>query len=241
MIYILKLNEIIMEYFKALIPSIHKEGIFFLMIGLIIAVLLCFVSSKLTIAMMLINIFILFFFRDPERFTVIGENFIMSPADGYVVKIEEAILPETLGFDGKKTATRISIFLSVFDVHVNRVPADGVIKETYYHHGMFLNASLDKASVNNERQEILMETKNGKQIVFTQIAGLIARRIVCYAKPNQEVKAGERFGIIRFGSRMDVYLPEGVKPQVFVGHRVIGGETILANMDDTKERTVEIR
>lgn len=230
-----------MNYFKTLIPSIHKEGIFFLMVGLITAVLLCFLSTNLAMVMMLINIFILFFFRDPERYTVVGENFIISPADGYVTNIQEAVLPETLGFDGQKTATRVSIFLSVFDVHVNRVPADGVIKETYYHHGMFLNASLDKASVNNERQEILMEMKNGKQIVFTQIAGLIARRIVCYVKPEQNVKAGERFGIIRFGSRMDIYLPDGVKPQVFVGHRVIGGETIIANIDDTQERTAEIR
>jgi phosphatidylserine decarboxylase len=230
-----------MEYFKTLVPSIHREGIFFLMIGLVTAILLCFISTKLAMVMMLVNIFILFFFRDPERFTVTGENFIVSPADGYVTSIQEAVLPETLGFDGQKTATRVSIFLSVFDVHVNRVPADGIIKETYYHHGMFLNASLDKASVNNERQEILMEMKNGKQIVFTQIAGLIARRIVCYAKPEQEVKAGERFGIIRFGSRMDVYLPDGVKPQVFVGHRVIGGETVIANIDDNTQRTAEIR
>jgi phosphatidylserine decarboxylase len=230
-----------MDFLKLLIPNIHKEGIIFVLIALFTAVLLSFISSKLTVIAIVGCIFVVFFFRDPTRVTTVGENFITSPADGLVTKIEEVSLPSSLGFEESDKALRISIFLNVFDVHVNRIPADGTITKTYYHQGKFFNASLDKASVYNERQEILMEMNNGKQLVFTQIAGLIARRIVCNVDEGQKVKAGERFGIIRFGSRMDVYVPLGTKLQVFEGNYVRGGETILADLNQKEERTGEIR
>jgi phosphatidylserine decarboxylase len=142
---------------------------------------------------------------------------------------------------GEELRTRISIFLNVFNVHVNRVPATGVIKKLNYHPGKFFNASLDKASIHNERQSVLMETKDGQEIAFVQIAGLIARRIICDLEENQQVESGNRFGIIRFGSRMDIYLPENVAPLVVVGQIAIGGETIIANLSNDKIMDGEIR
>ena len=230
-----------MDFLKSYIPNVHKEGIYFIVIALILAALSSLISSSLTIILVLACIFMVFFFRDPVRITPVGENLIVSPADGVITKIEEAELPKTLGFEAGRKVTRISIFLSVFDVHVNRVPADGKIQNMYYHKGQFLNAALDKASEVNERQEISMTMKDGSEIAFTQIAGFIARRIICHAQEAQEVRAGERYGIIRFGSRMDVYLPKNVSPAVFVGQRVIGGETILANTKLPKGMLGEIR
>ena len=230
-----------MDFIKSYIPNIHKEGVFFIVIALFAAAILLFVSSSLAALVILLAIFMVFFFRDPVRITPIGESFIVSSADGVITKIEEAILPEALGFNGKKKTTKVSIFLSVFDVHVNRIPADGIIKAINYHKGLFLSATNDKSSDDNERNEILMTLKNGDELVFTQIAGLIARRIVNDAKVGQEVKAGERYGIIRFGSRMDIYLPQGVKPMVFVGQRVIGGETIIADVTQKQGLQGEVR
>lgn len=230
-----------MTNFKAFIPNIHKEGLYFVVIALLCAILFSFISSKLTILSLIATVFIIFFFRDPVRVTPVGENYIVSPGDGVITKIEEVSWPEAFNEADDLKSYRVSVFLSVFDVHVNRIPADGKILSINYHKGKFVNAALDKASVDNERNEILMEMKNGDKIIFTQIAGLIARRIVCDVKEDQAVKAGERYGIIRFGSRVDVYLPKGVKPIVFEGQRVIGGETIIADTKEKKERLGEIR
>lgn len=231
---------VVMSMFKHFFPNIHKEGIIFVIIGLISAIILGFISSYLSALMIMLSIFIIFFFRDPERVTPVGENLITAPADGIITFVGKQNLPKNLDFDNEEVY-KVSIFLSVFDVHVNRIPTDGRIKRKYYHKGKFCNATLDKSSEDNERLEILMENKAGQEIVFVQIAGLIARRIVCYIEEGQEVKGGARFGIIRFGSRMDVYLPKGVKPLVFVGQKVIGAETILADMEMKDGREGEIR
>jgi phosphatidylserine decarboxylase len=158
-----------------------------------------------------------------------NDGLIVSPGDGIVTKIEKAIPPHELKWT-KKPLTRISIFLNVFDVHVNRIPVDGVITRIQYHPGKFINASLDKASEFNERNSLLIQTPDGQEVLVVQIAGLIARRILCEKRAGENVKAGETFGIIRFGSRVDLYLPEGVVPQVLEGQRMIGGETIMADL-----------
>lgn len=225
---------------KSFIPSIHKEGFIFIIIFLVVTIILGSFSNFLGAVGLILSLWCCYFFRDPERVVPIGENLIISPADGVVQKIEDAPMPVNLTSSGE-VRTRVSIFLNVFNVHVNRVPASGEITKLYYHEGKFFNASLDKASEFNERQEVLMKMDNGDEIAFSQIAGLVARRIVCDLKDNQEVKAGERFGIIRFGSRMDVYLPKNVKPLVTVGQTVIGGETIIADLKEPEGRTGEVR
>ena len=219
---------------------IHKEGYKFILIFAIGAIILALLSDILGLAGLVLTLWCIFFFRDPERIVPIGEKLIISPADGVVQKIEEVPLPDNLT-DSGEMRTRVSIFLNVFNVHVNRVPADGTITKLHYHPGKFFNASLDKASKYNERQEVLMKMDNGSEIAFSQIAGLIARRIVCDLKEGQKVKAGERFGIIRFGSRMDVYLPKGISPTVSVGQTVIGGESIVADMASKAGRSGEVR
>src|SRR5690606_11725146 len=184
-----------------------------------------------------------YFFRDPARVTPDREGLVVSPADGRVSLIQEVKLPSELnGDDDDADYTRVSVFLNVFDVHVQRVPIDGEVDEVVYRPGKFLNACLDKASEDNERSSVLMKTKDGKKIAFVQIAGLIARRIINNLKEEQTVKAGERYGLIRFGSRVDIYLPKGVAPQVCVGQRVVGGETILADLNSVEAaRTGVIR
>lgn len=229
-----------MDLIRSMIPSIHREGFIFIIIFLVVTIILLSLSKTLGIIGLVLSLWCTYFFRDPERIVPIGSNLIVSPADGVVQKIEEVLLPSNLT-SSKEKRIRVSIFLNVFNVHVNRVPADGVITKLYYHPGKFFNASLDKASEFNERQEVLMKMKSGDEIAFSQIAGLIARRIVCDLKEGQEVKAGERFGIIRFGSRMDVYLPKGVKPLVAVGQTVIGGESLIADLDLKAGRSAELR
>lgn len=169
------------------------------------------------------------FFRDPERFPPMGEGLVLSPADGVVVAIAPAEPPADLGVP-PGPRTRISIFLSLLDVHVNRVPVEGRIQAIRYRPGKFFNASLDKASDENERNAIHIVTPSGADLVVVQIAGLVARRILCGVAEGDEVTAGERFGIIRFGSRADIYLPDGVIPLVALGQTMIGGETILARL-----------
>ncbi|RZI46347.1 phosphatidylserine decarboxylase [Rickettsiales endosymbiont of Peranema trichophorum] len=217
------------EPVAAILPSIHREGYVFIM-SFILATLVCFAFSK-TIGWIgiILTLWCVYFFRDPDRVTPIDKSLIISPADGLVQAIQKAPPPPELNMEAKEL-TRVSIFLNVFDVHVNRVPISGVVKNLSYHPGKFLNASLDKASKDNERQSILIETDDRQEIVVVQIAGLIARRIVCNLNDKQKVKAGARFGIIRFGSRVDVYLPAGIEPMVLEGQRVIGGETVLANL-----------
>ena len=180
-----------------------------------------------------------YFFRDPKRVTPTRSGLVVSPADGRIVAIAEVKPDEDIGL-GNEVRTRISIFLNVFNVHVNRVPMDGKIVHLAYRPGKFVNASLDKASVDNERMALAMEIEGdhpcaGQRIGFVQIAGLIARRIVCEAELGETYKAGERYGIIRFGSRTDVYLPVGVKPLVSVGQHMLGGETVLADCLSTEE------
>jgi phosphatidylserine decarboxylase len=180
-------------------------------------------------------LFCLYFFRDPARVSPKEEGLIISPADGTLQCIVEDVeLPSGLSLDEKKKWTRVSIFLSVFNVHIQRVPISGKITKLHYNKGLFLNANLDKASEENERQSCVVKTKDGHEVGFVQIAGLIARRIVCDLQEHQEVKTGEKYGIIRFGSRVDIYLPAGVKPKVLVGQTMIGGETIIADFREMK-------
>jgi len=173
--------------------------------------------------------FCLFFFRDPVRTAPARPGLVLAPADGRIVSVGPAVPPEELGL-GVAKRWRVGIFLSVVDVHVNRVPADGRVTRIAYRHGAYLNASLDKASEDNERNAIALRLTDGRDMAVVQIAGLIARRILCDIKEGEEVQAGERFGIIRFGSRTDVYLPDGVRPLVAEGQTMIGGETVIADL-----------
>lgn len=212
-----------------LLPNIHNEGWRFVGIFAAITALLAIVWEPLGWLGLVLTVWCYYFFRDPQRVTPTIEDVVVSPADGVVQMIAEVPAPEELNM-GDQKFTRVSIFMSVFNVHVNRAPAEGKIINAVYVPGKFLNATLDKASKDNERQLLAMKTKCGKEICFVQIAGLVARRIVCEAQIGQEYKAGERFGMIRFGSRLDVYLPQGVEPQVVLGQTMVAGETIIANL-----------
>jgi phosphatidylserine decarboxylase len=177
----------------------------------------------------LFTLFCLYFFRDPERTTPHHPRIMVAPADGRVVSVVQAVPPAELGL-GEAPRWRVAIFLSVLDVHVNRAPCDGRVTRIAYRHGAFLNASLDKASEANERNAIAIRLPDGRDVAVVQIAGLIARRILCDLAEDQMVQAGERIGIIRFGSRTDLYLPHGVKPLVLEGQTMIGGETVIADL-----------
>ncbi|MDE2007543.1 MAG: phosphatidylserine decarboxylase [Rhodospirillales bacterium] len=173
--------------------------------------------------------FCLYFFRDPERVPPARPGLLLAPADGKVVSVAPAVPPAELGL-GDAARWRVGIFLSVLDVHVNRMPADGTVTRIAYRHGAFVNASLDKASDENERNALAIRLPDGREIAVVQIAGLIARRILCDAREGDAVRAGARFGIIRFGSRTDLYLPEGLRPLVREGQTMIGGETVIAEL-----------
>lgn len=175
------------------------------------------------------TLFCLYFFRDPERVPPPRGQVVLAPADGRVVLAGPAVPPPELGL-GDAPRYRICIFLSVLDVHVNRMPVEGVVTRIAYRHGAFLNASLDKASLDNERNALAIRMPDGRSIAVVQIAGLIARRILCHVREGDQVQAGERFGIIRFGSRTDVYLPEGSRPLAVLGQTMIGGETVVAEL-----------
>lgn len=211
-----------------------------------VTLLLCFVGLSAFFIGFIVTAWCFYFFRDPERVTPARPGLIVSPADGKVVLIQDVVPDAEFGL-GNQPRTRISIFLNVFDVHVNRIPASGVIIARRYRPGKFLNASLDKASADNERMGLTIRmdgdhAKAGELIGVVQIAGLIARRIVCDAQEGQDVKTGQRFGIIRFGSRTDIYLPHGVQPQVCIGQYMLGGETVLADCASTEgARQGEIR
>ncbi len=222
--------------------AIHKEGHIFIFIAAAVTFLFSSASTNLGWMCFVGTIWCAFFFRNPERITPDIKGAIISPADGIVQAITDVKPPAELGL-GEDEMTRVSVFLNIFNVHVNRVPADGKIIKLHYHPGKFFNASLDKASIHNERQSISMETSTGHVIAFVQIAGLIARRIICDLEEAMDVKAGQRFGIIRFGSRVDVYLPKGSFINVAVGQTMIGGETIIANLDEKKAKKLnfEIR
>ena len=182
-----------------------------------------------------------YFFRNPDRVTPSREGLVISPADGVVQSIVDAVPPEELQM-GDQPLTRVAVFMNVFNVHVNRVPIDGTISGMSYRPGKFLNASLDKASVDNERYSLKVRIADGREIAFVQIAGLVARRIKCWVNEGDVMRAGERFGLIRFGSRVDIYLPDGVAPLVSVGQSAIAGETVLADLNTQEQaRAGEIR
>jgi phosphatidylserine decarboxylase len=222
-------------------PSVHPEGRKFAVIAAIITVALFLVHAPiLAWPMVGITIWVLAFFRDPIRSVPQGAGVIVAPADGLVTMIQQVEPPVELGGDGglpPGPCMRVSIFMSVFDVHINRAPIAGTIARVVYIAGKFLNASLDKASEENERQHFLMVGPDGTLIGFNQIAGLVARRIVPFVKSGDMVAAGQRVGLIRFGSRVDVYLPAGTAPKVNLGQRSIAGETILARIGDTERVT----
>ena len=207
-------------------PKIHAEGYKFLVIAGIITIVLYNFSDFLGLIGFVITIWVYYFFRDPERVIIDNDNYLVSPADGEIIKVEEVDGPRELGLENKKFK-KISIFMNVFDCHVNRTPCGGKIEEILYKPGKFLNASLDKASEDNERNYYKIKDPQNNDIVVVQIAGLIARRIVCESSKNQELKQGDKIGMIRFGSRADVYY-ENYEPLVKVGQRAISGETLLA-------------
>lgn len=210
------------------LTPIHPDGYKFIAIAAVASAVFFILSCTLGWIGVVLTLYVTYFFRDPERVTPHGDNLVISPADGLVQRIAQAVPPKELEL-GDSPLTRISIFLNVFDVHVNRVPVSGkVIAETYIP-GRFFNAELDKASDENERQLITIENNKGR-FGLVQIAGLVARRILCELEKNQDVQAGERYGLIRFGSRVDVYLPQGAKIKVLEGQRSIGGETVLAEI-----------
>jgi len=208
---------------------IHRAGGPFLAIFAVIAALLGWLWLPLLVPGGLLAAWCVYFFRDPARVTPVRGDLIVSPADGVVQMIEQVAPPAELDM-GPAALTRVSVFMNVFNVHVNRIPADGTITKLSYRPGKFVNASLDKASVDNERQSVRMTMTGGQDIAFVQIAGLIARRILCDLADDQQVRTGERFGMIRFGSRVDVYLPKGVAPLVCVGQTSVAGETVLADL-----------
>jgi phosphatidylserine decarboxylase len=220
----------IINTIKKSIPPIHPEGFQFIVIFAIAAFFLAMVNNYLGIFGFVMTLYCMFFFRDPVRIISKGETNLVSPADGLVQKICKAVPPSESGLPAEEM-TRISIFLSVFNVHVNRIPCASKVKNLHYRPGKFINASLDKASEDNERKVITLEsTYKNVDIVVVQIAGLIARRIVCDLTNDQEVGKGDKFGIIRFGSRVDVYVPLDTKITVEEGQTLIGGETIIADL-----------
>ncbi|MDA8537525.1 phosphatidylserine decarboxylase [Candidatus Pelagibacter bacterium] len=211
---------------EKIFPKIHAEGYKFLAIAIFITIFLYLLSTFLGFVGLVLSIWVYYFFRDPERISIDDDNYLTSPADGEILMIHEVNGPNELNMETRKF-TKISIFMNVFDCHVNRTPCAGKISEIMYKPGKFLNASLDKASEDNERNYYKIINNMGEDIVIVQIAGLIARRIVCESSKDQELKQGERIGMIRFGSRADIYF-ENYKPLVKVGQKTIAGETLLA-------------
>tara|TARA_Y100000022_G_scaffold115212_1_gene99477 strand:- start:161 stop:808 length:648 start_codon:yes stop_codon:yes gene_type:complete len=207
-------------------PKLHSEGYKFLVIAVILTVILYNISNFFGALALVLTVWVYYFFRDPERVIIEDDNYLVSPADGEVIKVEEVEGPKELGLENKKF-NKISIFMNVFDCHVNRTPCAGQVEEILYKPGKFLNASLDKASEDNERNYYKIKDTHGNEIIVVQIAGLIARRIVCETNKNQDLIQGERIGMIRFGSRADVYY-ENFEPLVKVGQKAISGETLLA-------------
>ena len=212
--------------FNTIFPKIHKEGYQFLAIGVIVTFFGLLISKLLGLILIIITIWIYYFFRDPERFSIQDDNFLVSPADGLISNISEVNGPIKLGLE-KKKYTKVSIFINVFNCHVNRTPVSANVEEIFYKPGKFLNASLDKASEENERNYYKLKTKNGEQILIVQIAGLIARRIVCEVRKDQSVDQGERIGMIRFGSRVDIYFNDR-KLLAKLGQNVVAGESLIA-------------
>jgi phosphatidylserine decarboxylase len=215
--------------FRLVLAPPHPAGRPFIVGGVVVAAAGLLVSPILSAVGAVFALFCLYFFRDPERVPPGREGLVVAPADGHVVLVGPAVPPVELGL-GEAPRMRVAIFLSVLDVHVNRMPVTGTVTRIAYHHGQFLNASVDKASELNERNALAVRLPDGRDLAVVQIAGLIARRILCYAKEGEAFVAGDRFGIIRFGSRTDIYLPPGVSSLVEVGQTMIGGETVIAEL-----------
>ena len=207
-------------------PKIHPEGYKFLVIVIVLTIFLYFFSSFLGLLGLFLSVWVYYFFRDPERISINDDNYLVSPADGLVLQVYETLGPKELDLENKKF-TKVSIFMNVFDCHVNRTPCDGKVSEIVYKPGKFFNASLDKASEDNERNYYKIINNQGEDVIVVQIAGLIARRIVCEISKDQNLKQGDRIGMIRFGSRADIYF-ENYIPLVKVNQKTIAGETLLA-------------
>lgn len=213
---------------KTFVP-IHREGYPFIAAFALATLVLWLISDFLFFVGLVLTAWCTYFFRDPQRVTPVDDRLVISPADGIVSSVGPAVPPQELGM-GAVEMTRVSVFMNVFSCHVNRAPARGRIRAIQHRAGKFFNADLDKASAENERNGLLIETPNGPMAVV-QIAGLVARRIVCWADVGENIGTGERFGLIRFGSRVDVYLPAGARARVAVGQIAVGGETIIADFD----------
>lgn len=231
-------NLSMMRY--VMIP-IHREGWPFILLFAVVSVLLGLWWAPLGWAGAVLTLWCATFFRDPDRVTPTRPGLVVSPADGVVCMVGPAEIPDELGM-GTEPRTRISVFMSVFDVHINRVALAGTVTRVAYRPGRFLNASLDKASEDNERLGVRLAVAEDRDLVMVQIAGLVARRIKCDLREGQRVETGQRYGLIRFGSRVDVYLPPGVEPLVAVGQRMLAGETVLADLAATEAaRSGEVR
>ncbi len=221
-----------MKMTDTFIKPMHPEGRRFVGVFAVITVVLFLVWEPLGWLGVGATVWCYYFFRDPVRATPIQDGLIVSPADGIVSLIEPAVPPAELGL-GPEALTRVSVFMNVFNCHVNRAPIEGTVTAVSYRPGKFLNASLDKASTDNERNSLAIQMADGRHIAVVQIAGLVARRIMCWTDKGAHLRTGERFGLIRFGSRLDVYLPDGVAPMVAVGQTMIAGETVLADLGRT--------
>ncbi|MFA5704137.1 MAG: phosphatidylserine decarboxylase [Advenella sp.] len=206
-------------------PVIAKEGWPFLAISIVAALIVSLWSFAVSIPFWIIALFVLQFFRDPQRVAPDGDNLVLSPADGRIVAVEEVY-----DIYAQRDAIKISVFMNVFNVHSNRSPVDGTVKKVQYFSGKFFNAALDKASLENERNAMVLETPNKHTVTAVQVAGLVAKRILCYAQQGNELKRGQRYGFIRFGSRVDVYLPMGSRPRVVIGDKVSATSTALADL-----------
>jgi len=216
------------KFFSNIIKHTHNEGYVYIFISFLLVIFGFFVSSILGFILIIVSMWCVYFFRDPERIINHDENLLCSPADGTIVNIIESITPPSdMGID--EEMQKISIFLSIFNVHVNRTPIAGTVEQIIYHEGQFLNAGVDKASEANERNTIVLATKHGK-VAVAQIAGLIARRIICQVSTGKTLEAGEKYGIIKFGSRVDVYFPKSFKIKVKLWQTMVGGETIMAEV-----------
>ncbi len=214
--------------FNTIFPKIHKEGYKFLAISIIVTFVVLLFSKFIGFILIILTVWVYYFFRDPERYPINDESYLVSPADGLITDVSERSGPEELRLENT-TYTKVSIFMNVFNCHVNRIPTNGKIEEIYYKPGKFLNASLDKASEENERNFYkIKSSKNNEEIIIVQIAGLIARRIVCEAEQGQELKQGDRIGMIRFGSRVDLYF-KNKKVLAKLGQNVVAGESLIAS------------
>lgn len=228
-----------MNMLKIVAVPMHPEGRKFVAVFAAIAIVLYLLWAPLFWPAAGITVWCYYFFRDPIRSVPQGDDLLLSPADGVVSLITETVAPAELDL-GDEPRIRVSVFMNVFNCHVNRMPFSGTIKKIVYHKGKFVNASLDKASEHNERNVLSIEHASGATIAVVQIAGLVARRIVCFTQDGAKLEAGDRFGLIRFGSRLDIYLPPGVQPSVTLGQTTTAGETILAHLDGPQTQRLAV-